>query len=147
MKTADKERSKLKLTGYLIALTGKSYVDSITIRNQEYNEPDSKNIIEDITGISKVAQEQIKTILIREVQDGLRWLETADMTAEEIRKAVDQGEKVFCGSEIYEVIKDKNNEYLIRCIKNDYCIGLTNRDNITLNGEDFYIKETAQKPD
>ena len=63
------------------------------------------------------------------------------MTLKEIKKAIEENKKVFWASDIYEVIKDKNNNYLIKCIINDYCIGLTHKDKIILNGkeEDFFI--------
>lgn len=64
------------------------------------------------------------------------------MTAKEIKWAVDNGLTVHWSHEGYEVIKDKNNEYLIRLASNKHCIGLTWQDNTTLNGkeEDFFIK-------
>ena len=63
------------------------------------------------------------------------------MNAQEIKKAVDEGKKVYWVNELYEVIKDKFGRYLIRCSLNDSCIGLTWMDGITLNGKEdqFYI--------
>lgn len=63
------------------------------------------------------------------------------MTVEEIKTAVDNGKTVHCLNGAYEVIKDKKNQYLIKCISNGHCIGLTWTDNVTLNGQekDFYI--------
>ena len=60
------------------------------------------------------------------------------MTTEEIKQAVDQGEKVHWLNYEYTVIKDNKNQYLIK-YRNNY-IGLTWADG-TLNGqeEDFYI--------
>lgn len=55
----------------------------------------------------------------------------------EIRLAIDKGYKVYCGNPMYEVIKDKIGQYLIVC-KTGYCVGLTWKDGVTLNGDDFY---------
>ena len=46
------------------------------------------------------------------------------MTLDEIKKAVDAGKAVKCGSDIYNVIKDNLGQYLIVCTANNYCIGL-----------------------
>ena len=63
------------------------------------------------------------------------------MNLEEIKQAVDNGLNVYHGSLLYPVIKDKNNQYLIKCTLNNYCIGLTWADNKTLNGKEseFFI--------
>lgn len=63
------------------------------------------------------------------------------MNLREIKQAVDEGKTVYCGSLMYQVIKDKNNEYLIKCTSNGYCIGLTWSDGTTLNSkeEDFFM--------
>lgn len=71
------------------------------------------------------------------------------MTLNEIKQAVRDGKKVFWATPIYEVINpiksptfDANEEqWLIRCIANGSCIGLTHQDNITMNGEEseFFI--------
>ena len=63
------------------------------------------------------------------------------MNAEEIRQAINEGKKVFWRSMYYEVIKDNLEQYFIRCVLNDHCIGLTHLDGVTLNGNesDFYI--------
>ena len=63
------------------------------------------------------------------------------MTLKEIKKAIEENNTVCWASDIYEVIKDKNNNYLIKCIINNNCIGLTHKDKITLNGkeEEFFI--------
>ena len=58
------------------------------------------------------------------------------MKLDEIKKAVDDGLTVYHQSKIYEVCKDKIGQYLIICTLNDYCIGLTWLDDITLNGEE-----------
>lgn len=64
------------------------------------------------------------------------------MKTKEIKEAVEAGKRVFWKSENYEVIKDKIGQWLILCHSNGSCIGLTHRDEITLNGEeeDFFIK-------
>lgn len=63
------------------------------------------------------------------------------MTVAEIKKAVDSGITVHWKSDGYNVIKDKNGEYLIIFTPNQSAIGLTRKDGVTLNGaaEDFYI--------
>lgn len=66
---------------------------------------------------------------------------TTFKNAADIRQAVDQGQKVYWASLLYEVIKDSKGQYLIRCTSNNNCTGLTWQDNTTLNGkiEDFFI--------
>lgn len=62
------------------------------------------------------------------------------MTLKEIKKAVQNGKIVCWKQNNYVVIKGKF-EYLIKCLNNEHCIGLTWNDGKTLNGEekDFYI--------
>jgi hypothetical protein len=64
------------------------------------------------------------------------------MTAQQIKDAVLQGNKVFWNHSGYEVIEDDNNQWFIRYIPNGHCIGLTWQDGTTLNGneQDFYIE-------
>lgn len=64
------------------------------------------------------------------------------MNLEQIKAAIEAGKKVFWSNEGYEVIKDSIGQYLIRCIWNDHCIGLTWRDGKTLNGkpEEFFVR-------
>ena len=57
------------------------------------------------------------------------------MTLNEIKKTVDIGKKVYHKNRAYEVIKDDLGQYFIKCNLNGYCIGLTWRDNKTLNGK------------
>ena len=45
--------------------------------------------------------------------------------------------KIYVELIMWEVIKDKIGQFLIVC-KTGYCIGLTWKDGVTLNGEDFY---------
>ena len=63
------------------------------------------------------------------------------MSLKEITTAINNGKKVFCGNN-YEVIKDSKNQYLIVCLSNDYTLGLTWLDGITLNGDEsnFFIQ-------
>ena len=65
------------------------------------------------------------------------------MTADEIRKAVDDGKDVRWATDNYRVVKDVKGQYLIVSQQNQHCIGLTWSDNQTLNGKpvEFYIKE------
>ena len=63
------------------------------------------------------------------------------MTVQEIKSAVDRGEKVYWSNCGYEVIKDDIGQYLIHCTMNDYYCGLTWADDVTLNGDEneFFI--------
>ena len=62
--------------------------------------------------------------------------------ANAIRQAVDEGKTVYVGTLAYKVIKDSIGQYLIFCVLNDYCVGLTWRDGVTLNGKVFFtLKE------
>ena len=63
------------------------------------------------------------------------------MTLEQIKAAVEAGHKVYWKNKAYEVIKDSVGQWLIRCNFNDYCIGLTWTDEVTMNGkpEDFFL--------
>jgi hypothetical protein len=63
------------------------------------------------------------------------------MNANQIRALVDAGKKVYCDSKSYVVIKDSIGQYLIKCTDNDYTIGLTWRDQQTLNGTMFFTEE------
>jgi hypothetical protein len=64
------------------------------------------------------------------------------MTLDEIKASVAFGLRVWWKSNIYRVIKDDIGQWLIKCTINDYCIGLTWVDGVTMNGkpEDFYIE-------
>lgn len=57
------------------------------------------------------------------------------MTLKEIKKAVDNGQKVYWSNRAYEV-KKYDKDYYIVCSLNDHTIGLTWRDNKTLNGKE-----------
>jgi len=69
------------------------------------------------------------------------------MKLEEIKKAVDEGKSVKWASNLYDVVKDNIGQYLIICSDNQYTIGLTWKDNITLNGKpsEFYITKMKGK--
>ena len=59
----------------------------------------------------------------------------------EIKEAVAEGKKVYWKNKGYEVIKDNIGQWLIHCNINDSYIGLTWRDEKTMNGEqkDFFV--------
>ena len=66
------------------------------------------------------------------------------MTLEEIKAAVDAGKTVCWANVGYRVIHDTSNgcdQWLIKCRWNNHCVGLTWRDNVTVNGkpEQFFI--------
>ena len=66
------------------------------------------------------------------------------MTLEEIKQAIEDGHTVCWASTMYEVNKhDPSGYYSIICIENQSVIGLTHRDEITMNGkeEDFFIND------
>lgn len=65
------------------------------------------------------------------------------MNLEQIKVAVDAGKFVYLSNPSYRIIKSRYGEYLIYRQINEYCIGLTWRDGVTLNGreEDFRILE------
>lgn len=56
------------------------------------------------------------------------------MNLEEIKKAVDEGKKVFWRNRGYQVFKDKNDWYYIKFLRDGSCIGLTWNDGVTVNG-------------
>jgi hypothetical protein len=58
------------------------------------------------------------------------------MTLEEIKTAIDSGKRVHWASTNYNVIRDDVGQYLIVCVSNSYCIGLTWKDGKTLNGKE-----------
>ena len=67
------------------------------------------------------------------------------MKLDEIKKAVDEGKHVKWSNRLYDVVKDNLGQYLIICTTNDYTIGLTWTDGVTLNGRpsEFYV---AKRP-
>ena len=68
------------------------------------------------------------------------------MNLEEIKTAVRAGRTVYWSNPNYEVklyqFKDGSEQWLVKCLPNRHCIGLTWADGVTLNGEekDFYVK-------
>ena len=70
------------------------------------------------------------------------------MNLQEIKDAVDAGKKVFWSNDGYEVIKG-DYEYLIvwnRGGRDEYYIGLTHKDGVTMNGREaqFYINNKEE---
>lgn len=66
------------------------------------------------------------------------------MTLSEIKKAVESGKTVYWKNPSYEVVKQQNGEWVIKCtLNNNYIIGLTWTDGETMNGkpEDFLIND------
>lgn len=65
------------------------------------------------------------------------------MTLAEIKAAIEGGHKVKVGNDAYDVVKTIDGQYSIVCNRNQYTIGLTWLDGVTLNAaeSDFYIKE------
>ena len=63
------------------------------------------------------------------------------MTLQEIKTAINSGKNVYWKNTNYEVMKDKIGQWLIVCMSNQYTIGLTWQDGITMNGneKDFFI--------
>ena len=62
-------------------------------------------------------------------------------TASQIKQAVREGATVFCDTEAYVVENPVGDQWLICCVFNDYCIGLTHRDGVTLNGKVFWSNQ------
>ena len=67
------------------------------------------------------------------------------MNLEEIKQAINNGFKVYWKQRNYVVIKDSIGQYLICCVSNNHCIGLTWQDGVTMNESesDFYIGEES----
>ena len=73
------------------------------------------------------------------------------MTLEDIKVAVDAGQTVHWANTGYVVHKDRLGQYLIICVLNGSCIGLTDREGHRLNGKaaEFFIaqsKDAAENP-
>jgi hypothetical protein len=68
------------------------------------------------------------------------------MTLEEIRTAVDAGNRVYWVNSGYVVTRDCLGQYLITFTRNGSAIGLTNRDDTRLNGrqEEFFMPDCAE---
>lgn len=68
------------------------------------------------------------------------------MTLKEIKQAIANGSTVIWGSPSYKVVLDSKNQYLIKS-PNGHCIGLTQADDVTLNGyeKDFMLLTDCQQ--
>ena len=68
------------------------------------------------------------------------------MTLDEIKTAVDAGDRVHWINSGYVVTRDDLGQYHITFTRNGSAIGLTSRDGTRLNGEpdEFFIKESAE---
>ena len=68
------------------------------------------------------------------------------MTLEEIKAAVDAGNRVHWVNSGYVVTRDDLGQYLITFTRNGSAIGLTSRDGTCLNGEpdEFFTSESAE---
>jgi len=68
------------------------------------------------------------------------------MTLQEIKQAVDAGNRVCWSNAGYVVTRDWLGQYLITLKKNGSAIGLTNRDGTRLNGkpDEFYIADSVE---
>lgn len=68
------------------------------------------------------------------------------MTLEDIKAAVDAGNRVHWVNSGYVVTRDDLGQYLITFTRNGSAIGLTSRDSTRLNGEpdEFFIGEVAE---
>jgi hypothetical protein len=68
------------------------------------------------------------------------------MTLEEIKAAVDAGNRVHWNNAGYVVTRDRLGQYLITFARNGSAIGLTNQDGSRLNGqaEEFFIADSAE---
>lgn len=68
------------------------------------------------------------------------------MTLEEIKAAVDAGNRVHWGNSGYVVTRDDLGQYLITYTRNGSAIGLTSRDGTRLNGEpdEFFLGENVE---
>lgn len=62
------------------------------------------------------------------------------MSLSDIELAIYNGYTVYWKNNNYQVIKDKIGQYLIKCLSNSYCVGLTSVDG-TLNEDpkDFFL--------
>ncbi|MBM1631330.1 hypothetical protein JQV27_00640 [Sulfitobacter mediterraneus] len=68
------------------------------------------------------------------------------MTLEDIKAAMDAGNRVHWVNSGYVVTRDDLGQYLITFTRNGSAIGLTNRDSTRLNGEpdEFFIGENVE---
>ena len=68
------------------------------------------------------------------------------MTLQEIKTAVDGGKRVCWANPGYEVVHDGCDQWLIRCVGNDSCVGLTKSDGVTMNEKEdrFFVDNRAE---
>jgi hypothetical protein len=68
------------------------------------------------------------------------------MTLQEIKQAVDAGNRVHWSNAGYVVTHDRLGQYLITFLQNGSAIGLTNRDGTRLNGkpDEFFIADSTE---
>ena len=68
------------------------------------------------------------------------------MTLQEIKQAVDAGNRVHWSNAGYVVTRDRLGQYLIAFTRNGSAIGLTNRDGTHLNGkpDEFFIAGSTE---
>ena len=68
------------------------------------------------------------------------------MTVEEIKTAVDAGDRVHWVNSGYVVTRDGLGQYLITFMRNGSAIVLTSRDGTRLNGkpDEFFVGESAE---
>ena len=73
-------------------------------------------------------------------------MKVALKTKAEIIEAVNSGKDVYCEGGGYKVIKDSKEQYLIECMSNKSCIGLSGQDGTqyenVLNARGFYYMES-----
>jgi hypothetical protein len=67
------------------------------------------------------------------------------MTLSEIKQAIENGDSVCWSHEGYDVLKNGNGWYYVKCNRNNHINGLTWRDGVTMNGKEseFFIKREA----
>ena len=64
------------------------------------------------------------------------------LSLSEIEIAIYNGYKVYWKNTNYQVIKDKIGQYLIKCLSNSYCVGLTRSDGTLIEDpKDFFLGE------
>lgn len=68
------------------------------------------------------------------------------MQLKEIKDAVESGKTVHWANTGYIVFKDSLNQWLIVCLRNFDCVGLTHKDGVTMNEdpEMFYISGDSE---
>jgi hypothetical protein len=71
-------------------------------------------------------------------------LPVASLTVEEAKEAVRAGKTVCADNTSYEVrlhrLRDGREQWLIKFLGSDYCIGMTHADGVTPNSSNFFLK-------